>query len=152
MNQKYVVKLAYEERHQLEQMLSSGIAPVRTLKHAQILLKSDCGEGGANWTYSKICEAFNVSSLMVTNVRKQYVEKGLEAALYRKKPDREYERCLDGEAEAHLIALACGKSPNGQERWTLRLLQKQMMQLTYVKTVSHETIRTTLKKTNLNLG
>jgi transposase len=152
MNQKYVVELSCEERDQLEQMLSSGIAPVRTLKHAQILLKSDCGEKGAHWSYKKICEAFNVSSIVVTNVRKQYVKKGLDAALHRKKPDREYERCLDGEAEAHLIALACGKPPNGQERWTLRLLQKQMVQLTYVETVSHETIRTTLKKMNLNLG
>ena len=152
MYQKYHVKLSAEERQQLEQLLSSGIAPVRTLKHAQILLKSDCSEEGCNWPYSKICEAFDVSAITVFNVRKRYVETGIEAALHRKKPDREYEHCLDGEAEAHLIALACGEPPNGRERWTLRLLQKQMVQLTYVESVSHETIRTTLKKTNLNLG
>ena len=152
MNQKYHVKLTNEERQRLEQLLSSGIAPVRALKHAQILIKSDCSEEGCNWTYSKICEAFDVSAITVFNVRKRYVEIGIEAALYRKKPAREYEHCLDGEAEAHLIALACGEPPNGRERWTLRLLQKQMVQLTYVESVSHETIRTTLKKTNLNLG
>ena len=152
MYQKYLTKLTADERQQLEQLLSSGIAPVRTLKHAQILLKSDCSEKGPNWSYSKICEAFDVSSLTVFNVRKRYIEKGLEAALNRKKPEREYVHCLDGEAEAHLIALACGKPPDGQERWTLRLLQKWMVQLTYTDTVSHETIRTTLKKTNLNHG
>ena len=152
MYQKYFTKLTIEERQQLEQLLSSGIAPVSTLKHAQILLKSDCNEGGANWSYSKICEAFDVSSLTVFNVRKRYNEKGLEAALNRKKPERDYVHSLDGDAEAYLIAMACGKPPEGHKRWTLWLLQKRMIQLTYVDTVSHETIRTTLKKTNLNLG
>lgn len=152
MYQKYVTKLTVDERQQLEQLLSSGIAPVRTLKHAQILLKSDSSKEGPNWSYSKICEAFDVSSLTVFNTRKRYSEKGLEAALNRKKPEREYIHCLDGEAEAHLIAMVCGKPPEGQERWTLRLLQKRMVQLSYTDTVSHETIRTTLKKTNLSLG
>jgi hypothetical protein len=152
MNQKYLIKLTTEERQQLEQLQSSGNAPVRTLKHAQILLKSDCSEGGANWSYSKICDAFDVSSLLVFNTRKRYIEGGLDAALNRKKPEREYVHCLDGEAEAHLIALACGKPPDGQGRWTLRLLQRQMVQLTYTDTVSHETIRTVLKKMNLSLG
>ena len=105
-------------------MLSSGIAPVRVLKHAQILLKSDCSEEGPNWPYSKICEAFDVSPQTVFNARKRYIEQGLEAALNRKKPDREYVHCLDGEAEAHLIALACGKPPDGQERWDPAALTK----------------------------
>lgn len=113
MNQKYLTKLTADERQQLEQLLSSGITPVRTLKHAQILLKSNCSEEGPNWPCSKICEAFDVSFLTVFNTRKRYIEKGLEAALNRKKPEREYVHCLDGEAEAHLIALACGKPPEG---------------------------------------
>jgi hypothetical protein len=152
MNQKYLIKLTAEERQQLEQLLSAGDAPARTLKHAFVLLKSDCSETGPNWPYAKICEAFEVASLTVFNVRKRYSEQGLAAALHRKKPEREYERCLDGEAEAHLIALACGQPPEGQERWTLRLLQKRMVELTYAETVSYETIRTTLKKMSLSLG
>jgi hypothetical protein len=76
----------------------------------------------------------------------------LEAALQRKKPDREYEQIVDGEAEAHLIAMACSQPPEGQARWTLRLLQSEMIKRSYVDEVSHETIRAALKKTNLNLG
>jgi len=79
-------------------------------------------------------------------IRKQYHERGLKGTLSRKKPDRIYERCLDGEAEAHLIAMTCGEAPEGYERWTLRLLRDQMVELAYVERVSHETIRTVLKK------
>jgi hypothetical protein len=85
-------------------------------------------------------------------VRKEFAEGGLEKALNRKKPNREYERCLDGNAEAHLIALACSDAPDGYERWSLRLLQDRFVKLEIVENVSHETIRTTLKKTKLSLG
>jgi hypothetical protein len=90
--------------------------------------------------------------MVVTSVRKRFCKAGFEAALYRKKPEREYERCLDGEVEAHLIAQVCGDPPQGKDRWTLRLLQKHMVQLSYAETVSHETVRTRLKKMNLSLG
>jgi hypothetical protein len=90
--------------------------------------------------------------LTVSSVRKRYAEEGLAAAIYRKKPEREYEHCLDGAAEAHLIALACGEPPEGYDGWTLRLLQRKMVELAYVNTVSHETVRTTLKKTRQSLG
>jgi len=152
MNQKYLIKLTTEERQQLDQLLSSGIASARTLTHARILLKSDSSEQGANWSYSQICEALDIAPLTVANVRKRFAEEGLAAALHRKKPEREYERCLDGEAEAHLVALVCGKPPEGNDRWTLRLLQKRMVELSYADTVSHETIRTTLKKMSLSPG
>jgi transposase len=152
MYQKYYIKLDTEERHQLEKLLSSGIAPARTLMHAHVLLKSNIGEGGANWSYDKICEAYDIGPVTVANIRKRYIEKGLAAALNRKKPEREYEHCLYGDAEAHLIALVCGKPPEGKNRWTLRHLQKRMVELTYKETVSHETVRTTLKKMNLSLG
>ena len=152
MNQKYLIKLTTEERQQLEKLLSSGIAPTRTLTHARILLKSDCSEQGSNWSYGQICDALDIAPLTVANVRKRYCEEGLETALHRKKPEREYEHCLDGEAEAHLVALVCGKPPEGKDRWTLRLLQKRMVELTYAETVSHETIRTTLKKMSLSPG
>ena len=88
----------------------------------------------------------------MANVRKAFVEGGLEQALNRKKPDREYEHRLDGNAEAHLIALACSAAPEGYERWTLRLLRDRFVKLEIVESISHETIRTTLKKKKLSLG
>lgn len=152
MYQKYLTKLTAEERQQLEELLSSGMIPARTLKHAQVLLKSDSSPEGANWSYQRICEAFDVAPLTVMHIRKRYSEAGLAAALHRKKPERAYDHCLDGEAEAHLVALVCSEPPQGKGRWTLRLLQKRMVELTYADTVSHETIRTTLKKMSLSLG
>ena len=152
MNKKYIVNLTSEERSYLEKLISSGNAPARKLTRARILLKSDCNEDGSNWTYKVICEAFEVNPLTVFNVRKAYMERGLEAALNRKKPEREYEHRLDGEAEAHLIALTCSEAPEGYDRWSLRLLQDRFVQLGFVDRVSHETIRTTLKKMNLSLG
>ncbi len=152
MYKKYFVKLTSEERVQLEKLVASGNASARKQRRARILLKSDCSEEGPNWTYKAICEAFDVNSLTVMNVRKAYAEGGLDKALNRKKPDREYARRLDGNAEAHLIALACSDAPEGYERWSLRLLQERFVRLEIVDSVSHETIRTTLKKTNLSLG
>ena len=86
------------------------------------------------------------------NVRKKYIEGGLEIAILRKKPDRVYERRLDVEGEAHLIALACGEPSDGYERWSLRLLKDRIIRLEIVENISHETIRQTLKKTSSNLG
>jgi hypothetical protein len=152
MYQKYLVKLTSEERSYLEKLVSAGVAPARKLRRARILLKSDCSAGGPNWTYEAICDAFDVNSITVTNIRKAYAEGGLEKTLNRKKPDREYTHRLDGNAEAHLIALACSDAPDGYERWSLRLLRDRFVRLEIVDSVSHETIRTTLKKTNLSLG
>jgi len=152
MYKKYFVTLTSEERTYLEKLVSSGSAPARKLRRARILLKSDCSEEGPNWTYKAICNAFDVNSLTVTNIRKAFAEGGLDKALNRKKPDREYEHRLDGNAEAHLIALACSAAPEGYERWSLRLLQERFVRLEIVESVSHETIRSTLKKTNLSLG
>ena len=105
-----------------------------------------------NGSYQAICEAYDVSSLTVYNVRKNYIEGGLERAILRKKPERVYERRLDGEGEAHLIALACSEPPEGYERWSLRLLKDRIIRLEIVENISHETIRQTLKKTSSNLG
>ncbi len=152
MNQKYPIELTEAERYQLKQLLSSGTTSARKLKRAQILLKSDSSEGGPNWSYQAICEAIDVSQPTICEVRRAYAEGGLEAAINRKKPERVYEHRLDGEAEAHLVALVCGEPPEGYDRWTLRLLKDRMVKLSFVENVSHETIRTTLKKMNLSLG
>ena len=152
MNRKYVVELTDAHRQYLENLITSGISPARMQTRARILLKSDSSEKGPNWSYQKIVEAFDVSEMLIRDVRKRFSEQGIEAALQRKKPDREYEHSLDGEAEAHLIALACSQAPEGYTRWTLRLLKRGMEEKRYVESISHETIRTTLKKRNLSLG
>jgi len=148
MNRKYVVQLTEEERLQLQQITSSGTAPARKIRRAQILLKSDSSPEGPNWNYQAICTAFDVSATTVTTVRKAYCQGRLEAALNRKKPEREYSHRLDGEAEAHLIALACSQPPEGHARWSLRLLRDRFVEAGYVERVSHETIRQALKKTS----
>ena len=152
MNQKYIVKLTETERLQLKELISSGEASARQIRRAYILLKSDSSEGGPKWKYRTICEAYDVSQLTVYNVRKKYIESGLEGAILRKKPDRVYERRLDGEGEAHLIALVCGEPPDGYERWSLRLLKDRIISLEIVENISHETIRQTLKKTSSSPG
>jgi hypothetical protein len=149
MNTKYLVVLSEEQRQHLEKITSSGRASARQMKRAQILLKSDVQ---ANWPYERIMEAFDVSAVTIAKVRKTFVEQGLEVALQRKKPDREYEHALDGEGEAHLIALACSEPPAGRAKWSLRLLQDRFVKLGHADSISYETIRRVLKKTNSNLG
>ena len=128
MNQKYIVSLSDEQRQQLEKLISSGTSPARLVTRARILLKSDRAQNGPKWSYAQIVRAFDVSEMLISDVRKRFTEQGLEAALQRKKPVRQYERSLDGAGEAHLIALACSQPPEGQQRWTLRLLKKAMME------------------------
>jgi transposase len=149
MNTKYIIVLNEEQRQQLEKITSSGIAPARQMKRAQILLKSDVH---TNWSYERISEAFTVSAVTIAKVRKSFVEQGLKATLQRKKPARAYEYALDGEGEAHLIALACSEPPTGRAQWSLRLLQDRFVKLGYVDNISYETIRRVLKKTNSSPG
>ena len=143
---RYKVQLTKEEREQLQKLVSSGIAPARKLTRARILLKVDAG-----MTKSAICQVLDVTNNTVTNVCRSFQTQRLET-VERKKPNREYKHSLDGEAEAHLIAIACSEAPQGRERWTLRMLQDEMIKRKYVDEVSHETVRTALKKTNLSRG
>jgi transposase len=149
MNTKYIIVLSEEQRQHLEKITSSGNVPARQIKRAQILLKSDVQ---ANWSYERIMEAFDVSAVTIAAVRRAFVEQGLETTLQRKKADREYEHALDGEGEAHLIALACSEPPTGRKHWSLRLLQDRFVKLGHVDSISYETIRRVLKKTNSNPG
>lgn len=149
MNTKHIVTLNEEQRQHLEKITSSGKVSARQMRRAQILLKSDLQ---TNWSYKQIMEAFDVSAVTIATVRRTFVEQGLEVALQRKKPDREYEHALEGEGEAHLIALACSEPPAGRAKWSLRLLQDRFVKLGHVDNISHETIRRILKKTNSNPG
>jgi len=152
MKKKYIVTLTEEERRRLQEMLSRGKAAARKLTHARILLKADAAAGGPGWNDESIAEAMEVGRATVERVRKEFVEEGLDVALERRKPRRQYQRKLDGDGEAHLVALACQEPPEGRSRWTLRLLADRMVQLEYVDRLSYQTVRRTLKKTNSSLG
>src|SRR5215210_319547 len=141
MDKRYLVALTDEERAYLERVIMAGIAPARKLTHARILLKADAPPHGPGWVDDRIAEAVEVSQPTVARVRRQYVEQGLEAALNRRAPRREYRRKLDGEQEARLIAVACTKPPAGQVRWTLRLLADKLVELEVVDDVSYQTVR-----------
>jgi transposase len=149
---KYAVALTETERARLRTLIGQGTAPARLLTHARILLKANCGEGGPAWTDAAIAGALEVHPATVGRVRRAYVEDGLDAALERKAPNRVYPRTLDGQAEARLVALACGEPPAGRERWTLRLLADALVRLEVVEAISYETVRRTLQQTTSSPG
>lgn len=147
---KYIVTLTPEERRYLEQVSQTGKNPAYIMTHARILLKADTAQPGAGWGDAKISAALDVGTATVERLRQRFVEEGLEACLKRK--TRVYSRLLDGKQEAHLIAIACSNPPEGRSRWTLRLLSERLVELGQVEHISYETVRQTLKKTNLSLG
>ena len=148
----YRVHLTDAQRAELRGLVGSGIAPARMLTRARILLKADHGEGGPGWSDAAIAGALDVNLSTLLRVRRQFVQDGRAATLARKRPDRVYERALDGEQEAHLIAIACSEAPDGADHWSLRLLADELVRLEVVATVSHETVRQTLKKTTSSRG
>ena len=152
MSAKYIVTLTADERTELSKLVHTGTARARVRTHAQILLKADCSPHGPAWTDEAIKDAFDVGSQTIHRVRQCFVEQGLDAALHRRRPTGWRERKLDGEVEAHLLALACSAPPTGREHWSLRLLADKLVTLGYVEEVSHETVRSVLKKTRSNPG
>ena len=140
------------ERQELQALVSKGRAAARKLTRARILLLADQAEGGPAKQDAEIVDALGCGRATVERVRKQFIEEGLEATLNPKPTTRTYERRLDGKAEAHLVAIACGAPPEGRARWTLRLLADRMVGLGQVESLSYETVRQTLKKTRLSLG
>ena len=151
-NAKYVVRLTAEERAELEEVTRRGRVAATTVKHAWILLQADEGPSGAAWPDRQIRDAYGVSWSTIARVRQKFVEGGVGAALVRKKAARPPTQKVDGEMEARLIALACSAPPEGEARWTLRLLADRMVQLEYADALSYETVRRVLKKTNSSRG
>jgi len=150
---KHHIRLSPEERAQLESILRKGKANAHVQRHTRILLLADSDgpeEGG--WSDWQIARAAHTSIPTVERVRRVCVEHGLERALKRKDPAREYLRKLDGRGEAQLIALSCGVAPEGRARWTLRLLAARLVELEIVASISHEAVRQTLKKTSSSRG
>jgi transposase len=148
-NKRYVVRLEAEERAQLERLVSVGKGAAAKLTRARVLLQADQSAGGPGWTDARIAEGLGVTPQTVENLRRRFVEEGLEAALVRKKQCRpSRERLLDGAGEAKLAALCCSKAPDGRRRWTLQLLADRLVELKVVDSISYETVRRTLKKTS----
>ena len=148
---KYIVELTSEDRKQLQQLVKKGKVAGYKIRHAQMLLKADQGNHGPNWPDAQIAEVFAAHVTTVERLRKRFVEQGLDAALERNKRDN-YTRKLDGDAEAHLIAIACSKPPAGRNEWSLRLLADKLVELSVVDSISYMTVSRTLKKTNLSRG
>jgi hypothetical protein len=149
---KHHIRLSQKEREQLEAILRKGKASAQRQRHARILLFADTDGPEGGWSDAQIARSAQTSIPTVERVRRICVEHGLERALERKDPDRQYERKLDGKAEAQLIALSCSPAPQGRARWTLRLLSARLVELEIVEAISHEAVRQTLKKTNLSRG
>jgi hypothetical protein len=149
---RYIVGLTSEERSQLEQLLRKGKVAAYRQRHARILLLADQHSSNkGKLSDSAIAQAVNCGLATVERIRKRFVLEGFEAALGRRNRTN-YTRQIDGDAEAHLIALACSDPPAGRERWTLRLLADKMVELQIVEHCSKDTVHRTLKKTNLSLG
>lgn len=151
-NTKYVVRLSAEERLELEGLVRRGKVAAQKRRRAQILLKADAGPEGSGPTDASVANALDVGVSSVHRTRLAYVEEGLESAVNRKPTVSNRPRKFDGEAEAKLVAMACGPAPEGRERWTLRLLADKLVELNVVDSVDKETVRRTLKKTKLSLG
>jgi transposase len=146
---QYRITLTEDERAALGRMVSAGRAPARELTRARILLKSDGGPSGPAWPDAVVAAALDVGISTVERVRKRYALGGLEVALHHGRPRRDYRRKLDGEQEAHLVALACSPPPLGRRFWTLRLLAGRMVELHFVDGISYETVRRLLTKNAL---
>jgi len=150
---KFIVTLTEKERVLLAQLTSKGKHRSQKILNALILLACDEGEHQRSRSKNKeISQVLNTSMRKIDRVKKRFVLDGLDVALHGRRGSRVYAKKADGDFEAHLVALSCGKPPEGFARWTLRLLADKVVELDYIDSISHETVRRVLKKTNLSLG
>jgi transposase len=148
----YRVTLTTEEREDLKALVNKGKGPAGKLKRARIVLMADEAQENGGWKDDDIVQALHTSRRTVERTRQNCVEMGVETAINHTRPRRTRSKVLDGAAEARLVQLACSEAPEGHEKWTLQMLADRLIELEVVETVSRETVRTTLKKTNLSLG
>jgi hypothetical protein len=150
---KFIVTLTEEERDMLTDLTSKGKHRSQKILNSLILLACDEGEHQRRRSKNEeIARVLNTSMRKIDRVKKRFVLDGLDVALHGRKGSRVYVKKADGDFEAHLVALSCSKAPEGFVRWTLRLLADKVVELDYIDSISHETVRRVLKKTNLNLG
>lgn len=150
---KFTVTLTAEERKELKRIISKGSHKSQKVINSLILLDCDEGEHQKERSTNKeIARVLNISMRKIDRVKKRFVIDGLDITLNGKKGSRVYTKKVDGDFEAHLIALSCSEPPEGFAKWSLRLLADKVVELDYIDSISHESIRRILKKTNLNLG
>jgi len=145
---KYKVTLTREERNELISIISKGKHTSQRFRNAYVLINCDEGEFAEKATNAEINKILKVGMRTIDRIKKRFVEEGFDAVLERKPTTREYDRKADGDLEARLIALSCSEPPEGHARWSLRLLADKLVELEIVDSISHETVRTVLKKTN----
>lgn len=148
---KYKIILTKEERDELKTIASKGSHKSQKVINALILLNCDESER-MKPTNEQIADILKISMRKMDRVKERFVHEGMKVALEGRPKEREYKRKADGDLEARLIALSCGEAPEGFSRWSLRLLAEKAVELRYVDSLSHETVRRVLKKTNLNRG
>ncbi len=136
----------------LRKLLSGGSGSARVLMHAQVLLRADRSADGPALSDVAIAKALDIGKNTIPRIRRRYVDAGVEAALHRRPSQRVYQRKLDGDGEARLIAVVCSAAPAGRATWTMQLLADRLVVLQVVDSISDETVRRTLKKTASNRG
>ena len=149
---RYTIKLTKEEVEELYSIINKGSHSSQTFRTAYILLNCDEGEYAEKITNEQISKVLKVGMRTIDRVKKKFIEEGFEGVLARRPTSRVYETKSDGDVEAKLVALCCSEPPKGFAKWSLRLLADKMVELEYVESISHVTVRSVLKKTNLNLG
>lgn len=149
---RYTIKLTKTEVEELTAIISKGTHTSRTFRIAYILLNCDEGKYSSKATNEQISKVLKIGMRIIDRVKKRFIEEGLEAVLERRPTSRVYERKSDGDVEARLITLCCSEPPKGYAKWSLRLLADKMVELKYAESISHVTVRSILKKTNLNPG
>jgi transposase len=145
---KYKVTLTKEEREQLNDIISKGTHSAQLYRTAYVLLNCDEGKWGDKRTNEQVSKVLQISMRMIDRIKQKFVEEGFEACLERRLLSRTKEKKVDGDLEAHLIALSCSKPPKGFSRWSLRMLADKIVELKYAENISHETVRRVLKKTS----
>ncbi len=151
--EKYIVTLESSERQELQAIISKGTHAAAKVTNALILLNCDASANlSQRRTSEDIAQVLQISVRTIERIKRRFVEEGFEIALGRKASTRQYGCKVDGDVEAHLIALSCSEPPSGRIHWTLRLLADRAVELQYIDSISYETVRRTLKKTNSSLG
>lgn len=149
---RYRIKLTKSEVEELRGIIDKGYHTSQTYRAAYILLNCDEGEYSEKVTNEQISKVLKVGMRTIDRVKKKFIEEGLESTLERRPSQRVYEKKADGDFEAKLVTLCCSEPPKGFAKWSLRLLADKMVELKYVESISHVTVRSVLKKTSLSLG
>ena len=150
---RYTVTLTQDERNDLKEIVSKGKHKSQKIINALILLGCDTGEfQEKRSTNEEISRVLKIGMRKIDRIKKRFIEDGIDITLNGKKGNRVYAKMVDGDLEAHLVALSCSDPPEGFSRWSLRILADKVVELEYIGKISHETIRQVLKKMKLNLG